>query len=45
MNLLTEFLTTYDELSVLNEAIGTDADLWLSRTELDADLVTKANEW
>jgi hypothetical protein len=45
MNLLTEFLTTYDELSALNEAVGTDADLWLSRTELDAALVAKANEW
>lgn len=47
MNLLTEFLTTYDELSVFNDIdIADTADSqWLSRAELDSTLVTKANEW
>ena len=47
MNLLSEFLTTYDELSVFNDIdIADTADSqWLSRAELDSTLVTKANEW
>jgi hypothetical protein len=45
MNLLTEFLTTYDELSVLNDTADTDAGLWLSEADLDDILLTKAKEW
>ena len=47
MNLLSEFLTTYDELSIFNDIDITDTAVgqWLSRAELDSALATKANEW